>query len=61
MFHKIKFVIKDKRIPKWIKILAAFGLAPIPGPIDEIVLLFVLPILFIFYRPILKEAWNDRG
>jgi len=51
----------DNRIPRWIKILATFGVAPIPGPIDEIILFFVFCIIFIFYRNILKEVWERQN
>ena len=46
-------------IPRPIRWLAAFGLAPIPGPFDEAVLLLVALILFLFYRGELRQAWED--
>jgi len=33
-------------------------LAPIPGPIDEVVLLIVAAPLALFYRTPLVEAWR---
>ena len=32
-------------------------LLPIPGPVDEAVLLLLAPILFVFYRQPMREAW----
>jgi hypothetical protein len=54
---------RDGRIPKSLRWLAAFGLLPIPGPVDEAVLLLLAPILFAFHRQSLREAWlnaDDR-
>jgi hypothetical protein len=36
----------------------ALGVMPIPGPFDEAVLLVAAALLFVFYRPVLREAWN---
>ena len=38
--------------------LAVIGLAPIPGPVDEGVLLLVALLLALFYRDIMREAWR---
>ncbi|HEX8074585.1 MAG TPA: hypothetical protein VF545_06345 [Thermoleophilaceae bacterium] len=38
--------------------LAGVALLPIPGPLDEAVLLLVAPILAIFYRAPMREAWQ---
>jgi hypothetical protein len=38
--------------------LAALGLAPIPGPLDEVLLLFAAVPLVLFYRGQLAEAWR---
>ncbi len=35
------------------------GLLPIPGPVDEAVLLIVAVPLFVFYRPMMREAWQQ--
>ena len=48
----------DPRIPRPLRWLAALGLAPIPGPIDEVVLLIVAAPLALFYRTPLVEAWH---
>ncbi|HUQ22218.1 MAG TPA: hypothetical protein VM049_04315 [Gaiellaceae bacterium] len=48
---------RDGRIPRPLRGLAAFGLLPIPGPVDELVLVVVAGLLWLFYRPTLAEAW----
>jgi hypothetical protein len=40
-------------------VLAAVGLAPIPGPFDEAVLLVVAAILWLGYRERLRVAWSN--
>lgn len=54
----IRTVVADGRIPRPLRWGGAVGLLPIPGPIDEIVLLFVGSVLWLFYRDQLVEAWN---
>jgi hypothetical protein len=56
-----KLVVRDARIPRPLRWLAAAGLLPIPGPFDELVLLVVAGILFLFYRRPLREAWRQSG
>jgi hypothetical protein len=34
---------------------------PVPGPFDEVVLLVVGAVLWLFYRDQLREAWNRSG
>lgn len=53
-----RVLARDERIPKPLRWIAAIGLLPIPGPIDELVLLLVAPIFAVFYRKQLSEAWN---
>ena len=55
----VRIVLRQSRIPRPIRWLAAFGLAPIPGPFDEAVLLLVALTLFLFYRRELRQAWKD--
>jgi hypothetical protein len=55
----VRIVLRQGGVPRPIRWLAAFGLAPIPGPIDEAVLLLVAAILFVFYRRELREAWKQ--
>jgi hypothetical protein len=54
----VKIVAGHGGIPRPIRWLAAVGLLPLPGPFDEAVLLLVALILFVFYRPQLREAWE---
>ena len=54
-------MIRDGGVPRSLRWLAAVGLAPIPGPFDEIVLLVVGLILFVFYRERLRAAWQEAG
>ena len=35
------------------------GLLPIPGPLDEVVLLLAAAALWLFWRDLLVEAWHD--
>ena len=55
----MKIVVGHGGIPRPLRWLAAVGLLPIPGPFDEAVLLLVAAILFVFYRPQLREAWRQ--
>ncbi len=52
-----KILFRDKRIPRWLRwgFVAAL---PIPGPVDEIVLILVLAVLLIWRREIVSEAWR---
>ena len=52
---------RANRLPRWLRGLAAIGLAPIPGPFDEVVLLIVAAILWLGYRERLRAAWRDSG
>jgi len=52
-------VVRHDAIPKPLRWLAAAGLLPIPGPFDEVILLLVAGILFVSYRPQLREAWKQ--
>jgi hypothetical protein len=53
----VKLLARDQRIPRPLRWLAAIGLMPIPGPVDEAVLLLVALLLSIFYRETLADAW----
>jgi len=60
-FRAVRSLIRDGGIPRWLRGLAALGLAPIPGPFDEAVLLVVGGVLWLFYRAQLMEAWQTAG
>ena len=57
----VRLLARDGGLPRWLRGLAAIGLAPIPGPFDEVVLLVVAAILWLGYRERLRAAWHDAG
>lgn len=56
-----KLLARDPRIPRPLRAVAAFGLLPIPGPVDEVVLLLVAPVFVVFFRRPMREAWRDAA
>jgi hypothetical protein len=54
----VRFAARDPRIPKPLRVLAGLGLLPIPGPVDEAVLLVVAVPLAVLYRKPLADAWR---
>jgi hypothetical protein len=54
----VKLLARDGRIPRPLRWAAAVGLLPVPGPFDELVLLLVAAILWLFYPDRLAEAWR---
>ncbi len=54
----IKLLARDGRIPKPLRWIAGIGLLPIPGPLDEAVLVLIAPIFLAFYRKPMREAWS---
>lgn len=57
----VRLLLRDGGVPRWLRGLAAIGVAPIPGPFDEIVLLLVAAILWVGYRDRLRAAWRDAA
>jgi hypothetical protein len=57
----VRLLARDSGLPRWLRGLAAIGLAPLPGPFDEVVLLIVAAILWLGYRERLRAAWRDAG
>ena len=53
----MRLLARDTRIPRRLRWLAAIGLLPIPGPMDEALLLLVAPVFLLFYRAPMREAW----
>lgn len=51
-------LVRDQRVPRPLRWGAAVGLLPIPGPFDEAVLLIVAPLLWVFSREPLRDAWT---
>jgi hypothetical protein len=56
--HAVRLAATDTRIPKPLRWLAALGLAPLPGPFDEMLLVLVAVPLALFYRGPLADAWR---
>jgi hypothetical protein len=54
----VRILARDGRIPRPLRGAAAFGLLPLPGPLDEAVLLLVGLVLSLVYRARLSEAWR---
>jgi hypothetical protein len=54
-----KLLARDRRVPRPLRWGAAIGLLPIPGPFDEAVLLVIVPLLWIFCRDPLRDAWSS--
>jgi hypothetical protein len=57
LIRAMKTLARDDRIPKSLRWVAGIALLPIPGPVDEIVLVLIAPA-FLFYREPLREAWG---
>lgn len=55
----VRILARDGRIPKPLRWAAAFGLLPVPGPLDEAVLFLVGLLLWVFYRERLTGAWQE--
>ncbi len=57
LIRAMKIIARDERIPKPVRLLAGFALLPIPGPVDEVVLILIAPLFLGLYRPFFREAW----
>jgi hypothetical protein len=57
----VNIIIRDGRIPRPLRWGGAVGIAPLPGPLDEAVLLLVAGVLWLFYRDRLAEAWQQAA
>ena len=54
----MKLLARDTRVPKPLRWIVAIGLLPIPGPVDEAVLVIIAPIFLFFYREPMHDAWQ---
>lgn len=61
LLRAVRIAATDPRIPRPLRWLAGAGLLPIPGPLDELLLLAVAMPLALFYRRPLIEAWRRAG
>jgi hypothetical protein len=61
LLRAVHIAARDERIPSPLRWLAAVGLLPIPGPVDEAILLVIAIPLALFYRGPLREAWHAAG
>src|SRR5439155_24777808 len=55
----VRILARDGRIPRPLRGLVVVGLLPVPGPVDEAVLLLAGGLLFAFYRDSMREASRD--
>jgi hypothetical protein len=60
LFRALRLVLKDERIPRPIRWIGGIALLPIPGPVDEAVLILLLPALALYRQP-LREAWSEAA
>jgi hypothetical protein len=61
LIRAVGILARDGRVPRPLRGLAAFGVLPIPGPVDEAVLLVVGLLLWAFYRDRLRDAWSKAA
>ena len=59
--RSVRLLARDDGLPRWLRGLALLGLAPVPGPFDEVVLLVVAAILWLGYRDRLQAAWQKSA
>ena len=57
LIRAARTLARDGRIPRPLRGLAAFAVLPIPGPVDELVLLVVGALLWVSYREPLRDVW----
>jgi hypothetical protein len=57
LIRAIRILARDERIPQPLRWVAGIALLPIPGPVDEILLILIAPV-FLLYREALREAWS---
>jgi hypothetical protein len=57
----MRLLARDERIPGPLRWVAGIALLPIPGPLDEVVLVLVAPLFFTRYREPARDAWERAG
>jgi hypothetical protein len=58
LLRATRILVRDGRIPRPLRWLAAFAILPIPGPVDEAALLVLAPLLLAFHREPMRDAWR---
>jgi hypothetical protein len=53
----VTLLARDDRVPRPLRGIAAIGLLPLPGPIDEVILVLIAPVFLAFYRRPMRDAW----
>jgi hypothetical protein len=61
LLRAVRLLARDGRIPRPLRGLVAFGLLPLPGPLDEVVLVAAGAVLWLFHRSALRDAWSASG
>ena len=61
LLRAVRLLARDGRIPRPLRGLVAFGLLPLPGPLDEVALVAAGALLWLFHRSTLREAWAASG
>jgi hypothetical protein len=51
-------LVRDPRIPRPVRWALGLSLLPIPGPLDEALLLVLAPPIFLLYREPMRDAWR---
>ena len=54
----MRLLARDNRVPKPLRWIGGIGLLPIPGPLDEALLVLVAPAFVVFYREPMRDAWR---
>jgi hypothetical protein len=57
----MRLITRDTRVPRPVRWIAAVGLLPIPGPVDEVLLLLIAPVFALFYREPMRDAWRQAA
>jgi hypothetical protein len=52
----VGLLARDARVPRPLRGIAAVGLLPLPGPVDEVLLILIAPVFAIFYRDPMRDA-----